>query len=110
MSGGGGDAELCEVLVTADDEAWLVGLTKELIAERLVACGHHARVRSVYVWGGEVHDEPEATVRLHTVRSHLDAIVAYVVARHPYDVPCVTATPVVGANPAYAAWVVESTS
>jgi periplasmic divalent cation tolerance protein len=104
------DEECCEVVVTAADADWLAGFTRTLVAERLAACGHLlGAIRSVYRWEGAVHDEPEARVALHTRRSLVDAIVARTAELHPYDVPCVIATPLVGGEPAYLRWVREET-
>jgi periplasmic divalent cation tolerance protein len=104
------DEEYCEVVVTAEDADWLAGFTRTLVEERLAACGHHVTaIRSVYRWQGEVHDEPEARVALHTRRSLVPAIVARTQQLHPYDVPCVIALPLVDGNPAYLRWIAEET-
>jgi len=104
------DEEYCEVVVTAEDADWLATFTRTLVGERLAACGHNLQaIRSVYRWQGEVHDEPEARVALHTRRSLVPAIVARTVELHPYDVPCVIALPLVGGNPAYLRWIAEET-
>ena len=100
---------ICEVIITADDAGWLTGFTRSLITDRLVACGQHTPVRSLYRWEGAVHDEAETRVALHTRLSLVQAIIDRVLAEHPYDVPCVLAVPVTAANPAYAAWVVKET-
>ena len=98
--------ECCEVVVTADDAGWLAGFTRTLVEERLAACGHLVEpVRSIYRWDGELHDEREARVALHTRRSLVPAIVARTAELHPYEVPCVLALPVSGGNPDYLAWV-----
>jgi periplasmic divalent cation tolerance protein len=102
--------EFCEVVVTAADAESLAGLTRTLVEERLAACGHQiAEIRSVYRWEGEVHDEPEARVALHTRRSLVEALTARVVALHPYDVPCVIALPLLGGNRAYLEWIGSET-
>jgi periplasmic divalent cation tolerance protein len=104
------DEECCEVVVTADDADWLAGFTRTLVDERLAACGHlQAPVRSVYRWAGAVHDEAEARVALHTRRSLVPAIVARTNDLHPYDVPCVIASPLVDGNPEYLRWIVAET-
>ena len=104
------DEEYCEVVVTAEDADWLAGFTRTLVEEGLAACGHQvAAIRSVYRWQGEVHDEPEARVALHTRRSLVPAIVARTQQLHPYDVPCVIALPLVDGNPAYLRWIAEET-
>jgi len=100
------DEECCEVVITAADADWLAGFTRTLVEQRLAACGHLLTpTRSVYRWEGAVHDEPEARVGLHTRRSLVPAIVARTADRHPYDVPCVIALPVVDGNPDYLAWI-----
>jgi periplasmic divalent cation tolerance protein len=104
------DDECCEVVVTAADADWLAGLTRDLVERRLAACGHVLpAIRSVYRWAGEVHDEPEARVGLHTRRALVADIVEHVTRVHPYDVPCVLALPMVSGSPAYLAWVRDET-
>ena len=101
---------MCEVVVTADDEGWLLELTRALVRDRLVACGQHLTpVRSVYRWQGEIEESLETRVALHTRSSLVPAVIERVRADHPYDVPCVLALPVEQANPDYLAWVLEST-
>jgi periplasmic divalent cation tolerance protein len=101
---------ICEVVVTADDEGWLLDLTRALVHDRLVACGQHLTpVRSVYRWRGAIEESVETRVALHTRTSLVPAVIDRVRAEHPYDVPCVIALPVAQANPDYLAWVLEST-
>ncbi len=104
------DEECCEIVVTAADADWLAGFTRTLVEERLAACGQLiGAIRSVYRWQGELNDEPEARVALHTRRSLVPAVVARADELHPYDVPCVIALPLLGGNPAYLRWIVEET-
>ena len=110
MDIGSVDEEFCEVVITADDADWLAGFTRALVEERLAACGHTTTaIRSIYRWQGAVHDETEARVALHTRRALVPQIVARADERHPYDVPCVLALPVVGGNPAYLDWIAAQT-
>jgi periplasmic divalent cation tolerance protein len=101
---------ICEVVVTADDEGWLVDFTRALVRDRLVACGQHLTpVRSVYRWQGAIEESVETRVALHTRTSLVPAVIERTRTEHPYDVPCVIALPVAQADPAYRAWVLEST-
>lgn len=103
--------EICEVVITAASAEWLVEFTRRLVGDRLAACGQTVTaIRSVYRWDGEVHDDPEARVALHTRRSLVPAIVSRADDEHAYDVPCVIALPVVAGNPAYIAWVLQETT
>jgi periplasmic divalent cation tolerance protein len=70
-----GPDDVCEVVITAPDEAWLLDFTRHLVEARLAACGHHTPIRSIYTWAGAVHDEPETRVALHTRSSCVPAII-----------------------------------
>lgn len=103
--------DICEVVITGPDAEWLAGFTRRLVEARLAACGQNiSTIRSIYRWQGTIDDEPEARVGLHTRVSLVPRIVQQADAEHPYDVPCVIAFPVVAGNPAYARWVLESTT
>jgi periplasmic divalent cation tolerance protein len=102
---------ICEVAITAADAEWLVEFTRQLVTDRLAACGQHIEViRSIYRWDGEIQDEREARVNLHTRLSLVDSIVERTKEKHPYDVPCVIALPVVNGNPDYVTWVLNATA
>jgi periplasmic divalent cation tolerance protein len=100
-----------EVIITADDETWLVEFTRSLVEDRLAACGQLlSPIRSIYRWDDAVQDEREARVALHTRESLVPSIVERAGAEHSYEVPCVIALPIQYGNPHYRAWVVASTS
>lgn len=102
--------ECVEVIVTAEDAEWLVDFTRALVADRLVACGHNiAPIRALYRWDGEIHDDRQARVAMHTRAELVPEIVARADRDHADDVPCVLALPIVGGHPAYIAWVVKET-
>jgi len=102
--------DLCEVTITAPDAEWLATLARQLIEQGLCASANIvAPVRSIYRWRGTIEDVYEARAFLRARRAALDAIVEVVSARHPYDVPHVTATPIIGGNPAYLSWVRDAT-
>jgi periplasmic divalent cation tolerance protein len=102
---------ICEVIITADREDWLINFTRSLVEDRLAACGQHiAPIRSIYRWDGSIHDDREIRVALHTRASLVPAIVDRVKREHSYGVPCVVALPVETGNPDYLAWVVRETA
>lgn len=105
------DDEICEVIITGPNADWLATFSRQLVDDRLAACGQNIEaIRSIYRWQGEVQDDVEARVALHTRLSLVPAIVARADEAHPYDVPCVLAVPIVAANPAYARWVLDETA
>jgi periplasmic divalent cation tolerance protein len=103
-------SEVCEVVITAPDADWLADFTRRLVDDRLCASGHNiAPIRSIYRWKGTTHDEGEARVALHTRTELLPAIIDRANAEHPYEVPCVIATPVIAGNPTYIQWILDET-
>lgn len=103
------DDDLCEVIITAPDETWLLDFTRQLITDRLAACRHHTPIRSLYTWNGAIHDAHETRVALHTAARHIPAIIEATNRSHPYEVPCVVAVPITDVNPDYRAWILAST-
>ena len=103
--------DLCEVIITAPDPAWLRDLCQALIDQRLAASAHVIHpVTSVYRWQGAVRETTEARAFLRSRSELLDVLVTYVVERHPYEVPNVTALPLIGGNPDYLAWIRAETT
>ena len=103
--------DLCEVHVTAPDADWLADLTRQLVTDRLAACGHiTGPIRSIYRWDGTVHDQTETKVALHTRRALIAEVVAAVNAAHPYQVSGVFVLPLLDGSPAYDQWIRDETA
>lgn len=99
-----------EIVITAESADWLAGFTRGLVEDHLAACGHVIpSMRAIYRWEGQVHDEPQARVGLHTRASLVPEIVARADRDHPDEVPCVIALPIVAGHPAYVRWVYDET-
>jgi periplasmic divalent cation tolerance protein len=102
--------ELCEVVITAPDPAWLRSFTRELVDRRLCSSVHNfAPVHSIYRWQGEVHERTEGRASLHTRRALVPEIVQYAKERHPYQVPGISARPIYDGNPEYLDWIAAET-
>jgi periplasmic divalent cation tolerance protein len=102
---------LVEVTITAPDADWLTDLCRQLVDARLASSAHVIHpIASIYRWKGDVHRAVEARAFLRTREQLLDELVAYVVERHPYEVPNVTAIPIVGGNPDYLTWIRAETA
>lgn len=103
--------DLCEVVITAPDPDWLVDLTRQPVTKGMCASVHNfAPVRSIYRWRGEIFERAEGRASLHTRMSLVDAIVSRVKEAHPYEVPGISARPIVGGNPDYLQWIADETS
>ena len=102
--------ELCEVVITAPDPDWLLDLARELVAERLCASVHNfSPIRSIYRWQDEIFERVEGRASLHTRTELVREIVDRVKAVHPYEVPGISARPIIDGNPEYLRWITDQT-
>jgi periplasmic divalent cation tolerance protein len=98
--------DLCELVITAPDPEWLLGLTRRLVAEGLCASAHNfAPIRTVYRWQGQVVERTEGRASLHTRTVLVEQIVERVKAEHPYEVPGISARPIIDGNLDYLRWI-----
>ena len=82
-------------------------LAERLVDERLAACVNVLDCHSVYRWEDAVHDDEEVILLAKTTDDRYDDLVAFVLAEHPYDVPCIERfedAPI----PAFAEWRADS--
>jgi periplasmic divalent cation tolerance protein len=97
---------LVVVFVTAPDGSVASTLARRLVEERLVACVNTVPgVRSLYWWESEVQESDEVLMLLKARKEDVGAIAERVGGLHPYEVPEVVATDVVGGLAAYLDWV-----
>ena len=100
-----------EVVVTGPTDQTLNRIAHELVEHRLIACANvfEAAVTRTFRWAGKFVTEPEKRLLLHTGDDVFDEVVAFVKERHPYDVPNVTALPLIAGNADYFAWLAAET-
>jgi periplasmic divalent cation tolerance protein len=104
-------SDYCTVTVTIDDESKAAEIAATIVRDRLAACGQvGSPIKSFYWWDGEVQNDGEWRIEFKTRAALLDRLTARVVELHPYDVPQVTAAPIVGGLPAYLDWIKETTA
>jgi periplasmic divalent cation tolerance protein len=100
---------IVDVHITGPNTEWLTEFTRRLVSERLAACGTVTPgLRSLYRWKGEVQDEPEALVTLHTRASLVPALIERTDAEHPYELPGFRYISL-QASARYHQWVLDST-
>ncbi len=101
---------LVSVSITGPSPDWLAEHTRSLVDANLVACGNIIpAIRSIYRWEGNVEDDAEAYVVLHTRKEHVPEIIERTNEAHPYDTVQILATEIVDADPDYRQWVLDST-
>lgn len=102
---------IVSVSITGPDADTLGTITRHLVEARLAACGNIIpAIRSIYRWQGNIEDEAEAYVLLHTRAEHIPAIIERVNAEHPYDTVQILATEIDHVDSAYRQWVIDETA
>jgi periplasmic divalent cation tolerance protein len=103
--------DVCVVFVTTRDEEEALRLGESAVNARLAACANLvAPIRSIYRWKGEVCRETEHLLLLKTTRERLEALTAFLVSSHSYEVPEILAVSSAGGNAAYLSWVAAETA
>lgn len=98
------------ITTTTGDHAIAERIAAELVDRRLVACAQIAGpIRSVYRWKGQVEFTEELSVQLKTTTEQIEAVKAVIATLHPYDVPELIVTPIVGGAENYLEWLSEQT-
>ncbi len=104
-----GEYVLC--LVTIDDMDKGVKIAHTLVREKVVACVNILpQIRSIYVWQGEVCDDPEILLIMKTRKELFDRLQSAVKELHPYEVPEVISFAIDQGLPDYLRWIDECTS
>jgi periplasmic divalent cation tolerance protein len=99
---------ICQVSTTAGTREVAERIAVELVDTRLAACAQvSGPITSTYRWQGQVENAEEWVCTAKTVRVKLPAIQELLKRLHPYELPELIATEVVGGSDAYLKWVVE---
>ena len=96
---------LLAVHTTVAHEADARRLADQAVHQRLAACVQIERIESVYEWQGAVQQEAEWRLLFKTTDARARALMAWLQAEHPYELPAIYSTEVRDATPDYAQWV-----
>jgi len=97
------------VYATFKDSEQAIEIARALVEEKMVACVNVIeRVRSVYHWQGQVHDDSEAAFFAKTRADKTELVIARIAALHTYETPCIVVLPVEAGHQPYLAWIDES--
>ena len=96
----------CLIYMTAETVEEAKALGRALVEARLAACANViSGMIPIFWWEGEVQESSEAVLIAKTRRDLVDALTAFVKARHSYDCPCVVALPIEAGNLAFLEWI-----
>ena len=100
--------ELLQVTTTTGTREVAERIAAELVDLRLAACVEvSGPVTSTFRWQGAVENAEEWRCTAKTSRQHVPAIQEVLKRLHPYELPELVATPIVGGSEAYLKWLVE---
>ena len=94
-----------QVVTTAPDRASAEQIADRLLEERLAACVQISPCTSRYHWQGAIEQAEEMVCTVKSRRDLFAEVCRVIRGLHPYEVPEILATPVLGGLPEYLAWV-----
>ena len=96
------------IFSTAPTLAEAKKIGKALVGARLIACANILpKVRSIYRWQGEVHDEPEVMMVMKTLASKVPAVKRELKKIHSYECPELVVLKITDGLPDYLKWIAE---
>lgn len=82
---------MIHVITTCPDKPSAERLARAALTEHVTACANIVpSVTSLYRWKGEIVEDGEVMVIFKTSDAARAALVAFLEAEHPYDVPVIT--------------------
>ncbi len=79
--------KICVVYTTVATQATAEELAQGVIHENLAVCVNFSEIQSVYRWQGKIEQEAEWSMLFKTTVSQSDALLLWIKAHHPYELP-----------------------
>jgi len=103
------DAAYVMAIISAPSQEEAERIARKLVEERIAACVHQMPMTSFFIWEGTFSQDAEILLLAKTKRSVFETrLIPAVKAVHSYDVPEITALPLIAGAPDYLAWIDES--
>ncbi|MBL0886877.1 divalent-cation tolerance protein CutA [Myceligenerans indicum] len=110
MSNIPGDATFVQVATTFDAEKDAEDLAGSVVEARLAACAQiDGPILSMFRWEGAMQKEREWRVTFKTTAALAEPLTERIVSEHPYDVPEVVVTALIGGHRDYLDWMEDET-
>jgi periplasmic divalent cation tolerance protein len=101
-------SEFLQITTTTGKRQDAEQIAAELVSRRLAGCVQIiGPIVSTYRWQGHTETSEEWLCTIKTGREQLAAIQKVIEEIHPYDVPELIATPIVGGSETYLGWLKE---
>jgi len=101
---------LIAIVTTLPTREQALQLARGLVEQRLVACAQLSAIESLYLWEGQLQQDPEVRLTLKAPESHYEAIEAAILQMHPYDLPAIHAQRLERVHEPYGAWITTVSS
>lgn len=96
--------DVCIVMTTVADAEQAKALARAVIEARLAACAQTLAISSCYRWDGRIVEDGEQMILFKTLADQYPALEAFLLARHPYEVPEIVRLPIDGVSGKYRDW------
>lgn len=97
------------LLTTIDGEEQARTLARAALLAKLAACVQMSAVQSLYVWKGELREEPEFLLQMKARAEDYGALAALVRRLHSYETPEILRIDIAAADADYLAWALAAT-
>ena len=97
------------VFVTLDFYEKALALANLLLEQRFIACVQISPIQKFYAWKWKVEEAQEFLMTCKTRTSLLIELTAVIRIHHPYEVPEIVATEIIGGSETYFQWVMDGT-
>ena len=102
---------MMHVIVTTCSPQDAKKLLKQLLTERVVACGNITpSVASMYWWQGEIQDDQESFIFMETTAAKINEALNRIEELHPYEVPKILSWKPQSVNGPYLNWLKTETN
>ena len=97
------------VTTTIGNRKQATALATSIVEARLAACVQQGAIQSVYRWKGKMDSGKEILLSCKTRAALAPALLKFIRAQHPYELPEIIVTPITDGLPAYLAWIRKET-
>jgi len=97
------------VTTTVGTEELAVTLAELITSAKLAACVQFWPIRSVYRWQEKIETGGELMLQCKTQSSLVPALEELIRTHHPYEIPEIIVTPIIGGHPPYLEWIRRET-
>lgn len=99
-----------EIQITCGSVEEADRIADALVERRFAACVQQLPIRSTYRWDGAVQHDEEILLLVKTTAARVDDVVELARELHSYDLPAVSAVPIVHGSDRYLAWIDAETT